>query len=41
MGTLLTATTAGKKATAKLIRWNANNVETVLGDEPFDAEGLQ
>ncbi|MBP6257159.1 aldehyde dehydrogenase family protein [Patescibacteria group bacterium] len=38
MGTLLTATTAGKKATAQLIRWNANNVETVLGNEPFSSE---
>ena len=38
MGTLLTATTAGKKATASLIRWNANNFETVLGDELFASE---
>lgn len=40
MGTLLTATTAGKKATAQLIRWNANNVETVLGNEPFSSEWM-
>lgn len=38
MGTLLTATRAGKKGTANLIRRNANNFETILADEPFEVE---
>lgn len=41
MWTLLTSTIAWKKATASLIRRNANNFETILGNESFDAEWLK
>jgi succinate-semialdehyde dehydrogenase/glutarate-semialdehyde dehydrogenase len=40
MGALLTATTAWKKSTAELVRRNADNFETVLGNESFETEGL-
>jgi len=40
MGSLWSFSKNVIKGTANLIRWNANNFETILGDEPFDAEGL-
>ena len=38
MGSLWSFSKNVIKGTANLIRWNATNFETVLADEPFDAE---
>ncbi len=38
MGSLWSFSKNVIKGTANLIRWNANNFETILGDEPIDAE---
>ena len=40
MGSLWSFSKNVIKGTANLIRWNATNFETVLADEPFDAEWL-
>ncbi|MEY3197912.1 MAG: hypothetical protein RL023_727 [Candidatus Parcubacteria bacterium] len=40
MGMLYHNSKAGLRNTANLIRWNANNFERILADEPIDYEGL-
>ncbi len=41
MGMLYVNSTARLKWTASLIRWIADNGEKILGDEPFESEGMK
>lgn len=41
MGMLLSASRGGLQVTANLIRWFADNAEKVLGEKPFESEGIK